>query len=385
MPKRGLHFIDGTLCQHDFEGRRIFQHRLKKWSLHGENSRTEDFWFEEDCLRYLAELRALLGDGGAASGGLLIPKVLHQIALHGADELTPAQQRYTASWREHHPEWEYRLWTESNLPELLNPVQFAGATDLRQKTQILSYEVLHRFGGVFIDRDFECLRSIEPLLAGLEYFMSDRAPGLLCLGITGCTPHHEAIKQLVRRLPESLRTRADEPLVEQSGENYATRGLEHCDGLTFFPVSYFHQPANPGAYAIHHGCSTSSGRERWHRRVTRFFRPGKSTGERAAADELTDARYIYRRVGHDRRVIEFLADGTIGEGAAACERVWEIDEGEGGIVLTIFSRTFVTCELRRIAPHRWSGAWVICEQMPVVLFPAAEGVSLEETPEGRPV
>jgi glycosyltransferase involved in cell wall biosynthesis len=51
------HF-DGTLCQHDFDGRRIFQHRNRfKWQLVENNPHTPGFLFEAECLDFLNELR----------------------------------------------------------------------------------------------------------------------------------------------------------------------------------------------------------------------------------------------------------------------------------------------------------------------------------------
>jgi hypothetical protein len=48
------------MCQHDFQGRRLFQHRnLYRWNLLGRNPRVEDSWFEDQCCGYLAELRRL--------------------------------------------------------------------------------------------------------------------------------------------------------------------------------------------------------------------------------------------------------------------------------------------------------------------------------------
>lgn len=50
--------LPGTMCQHDLEGRRLFQHRsTDKWSLFANNPRVEGFWFEEDCRRYLRALQ----------------------------------------------------------------------------------------------------------------------------------------------------------------------------------------------------------------------------------------------------------------------------------------------------------------------------------------
>jgi hypothetical protein len=35
LPSRGIHTLSGTMCQHDFGGNRIFQHRNgRKWSMY---------------------------------------------------------------------------------------------------------------------------------------------------------------------------------------------------------------------------------------------------------------------------------------------------------------------------------------------------------------
>lgn len=57
MPSRGIDSLEGTMCQHDFAGFRIFQHRnMAKWDLFGENPRVDGFIFEEECFAYLEEL-----------------------------------------------------------------------------------------------------------------------------------------------------------------------------------------------------------------------------------------------------------------------------------------------------------------------------------------
>lgn len=57
MPARGLERIPFTMCQHDFDGRRVFQHRHgDKWSLAG-NRRSAGFEAEDVCRQFLQELR----------------------------------------------------------------------------------------------------------------------------------------------------------------------------------------------------------------------------------------------------------------------------------------------------------------------------------------
>jgi hypothetical protein len=55
-----IHTIQDTMCQHDFDGRRIFQHRNSdKWDFHLENERVKDFLFEDECRSFLNQLRRL--------------------------------------------------------------------------------------------------------------------------------------------------------------------------------------------------------------------------------------------------------------------------------------------------------------------------------------
>ena len=59
MPSRGLELLWRTvMCQHDFQGRRIFQHRSNpEWTLDGDNPHVDGFLFEPECLALLDDLR----------------------------------------------------------------------------------------------------------------------------------------------------------------------------------------------------------------------------------------------------------------------------------------------------------------------------------------
>lgn len=63
MPGRSIFSLRGVMCQHDFEGRRIFQHRnMHKFSLISPNRRIPGFYFEQDCLDFLNELHEAMTD-----------------------------------------------------------------------------------------------------------------------------------------------------------------------------------------------------------------------------------------------------------------------------------------------------------------------------------
>jgi FkbM family methyltransferase len=58
MVRHRIRSLSGTMCQHDFDGKRIFQHRNRaKWTLNEENRRIPGFLKENECLHFLDVLR----------------------------------------------------------------------------------------------------------------------------------------------------------------------------------------------------------------------------------------------------------------------------------------------------------------------------------------
>jgi hypothetical protein len=58
MAAKSIRRLSGTMCQHDFKGRRIFQHRnTDKWNLFLINRKVRGFRFEEHCRDYVRQLR----------------------------------------------------------------------------------------------------------------------------------------------------------------------------------------------------------------------------------------------------------------------------------------------------------------------------------------
>ena len=59
MPSRGIDALVGVMCQHDFQGRRIFQHRnMRKWTFYN-NPDTEGFMYEQQCRDFIEELKRI--------------------------------------------------------------------------------------------------------------------------------------------------------------------------------------------------------------------------------------------------------------------------------------------------------------------------------------
>ncbi len=128
----------------------------------------------------------------SAPAAAAIPRVLHHIWLGSA---FPAHfQRLRAAWLAHHPVengtlgvvirraplqpthapppipsgWAHRLWTDAEVAPLVdglrNRAAYLAAPNYGQKADILRYELLERYGGVYVDVDMECLQPLDPLL-----------------------------------------------------------------------------------------------------------------------------------------------------------------------------------------------------------------------------
>ena len=67
------------------------------------------------------------------------------------------------------PHWEMRLWTDDNLPPILNRNAWAacgnvgGTPGCVMRSDILRLEILARFGGVYLDTDVKPIRPLDEM------------------------------------------------------------------------------------------------------------------------------------------------------------------------------------------------------------------------------
>ena len=124
-----------------------------------------------------------------------IPKIFHQIWL-GDHPMHPLMVDWRRRWVDLHPGWRFDFWREGHRPEGHRPEGSAPATltcdhaeiessrpellaracHQAQRANIWRYEIVARFGGVYVDTDIEPIRPLDDLLGGLEAFAVRRAP-----------------------------------------------------------------------------------------------------------------------------------------------------------------------------------------------------------------
>jgi mannosyltransferase OCH1-like enzyme len=130
----------------------------------------------------------------------VIPRVFHHVWV-GPNPLPDEFARYRKTWAAHHPGWEMRLWTEDNLPRDLRRAEVYERLRVpAERADILRLEVLWREGGVYLDTDFECLRPIEPLIEGLDFFAAYLKPGRTNNAVIGAVPGHPILDRALDEL-----------------------------------------------------------------------------------------------------------------------------------------------------------------------------------------
>jgi mannosyltransferase OCH1-like enzyme len=183
---------------------------------------------------------------------VLIPRIFHQIWV-GPDPLPDEYAAYKQTWLELHPGWEQRFWTEANLPEGLRRAEvYERLRAPAERANILRLELLSRFGGVYVDTDFESLRSIEPLIDEAELFITLAKPGRVNNALMGSVPNHPIVEEALEQIAP----------VEFFGHDKARTGTRFLDGLLidrpgvtlldaelFYPAT---EEARQRAYALHH-------------------------------------------------------------------------------------------------------------------------------------
>lgn len=156
-----------------------------------------------------------------------IPKKIHQIWL--GSPIPEQYKKWGESWQKFHPDYEYKLWTEDDLPLLdVNLKAYHALTNYGPKSDFMRYNILDKFGGIYMDTDFECLKSFEPL-AYLDFYIGVGYPSKVELypGLIGCIPGHP----IIHKVAESIRA--------TTAEDVRRKGTLGATSSYFFTEVFF--------------------------------------------------------------------------------------------------------------------------------------------------
>jgi mannosyltransferase OCH1-like enzyme len=212
----------------------------------------------------------------------MIPRIIHQ--SWKVEQVPDRWLAYQQSWRKHHPDYEYRLWTddanrafvEQIFPELLPA--YDGYRHPISRADLARYLVVCHYGGIYADLDCEALKPLDDLIAGHELIFGVEPashvskPGfsqrglnrVVCNAVFASVPHHPFWQYL---FPMLIASKDASNVLEAAGPYVLTRACDsyrHPEQMTilssdvFYPVDHYLEPkpsdieSIKGAYTIHH-------------------------------------------------------------------------------------------------------------------------------------
>ncbi len=176
-----------------------------------------------------------------------IPKIIHQIWL-GPTAIPPIFKESQESLRKYHPTWQYKLWTDKDIDDLhLHNKKFYDlSNNYGEKADILRYELLYKFGGVYADVDLICLKPFDvlsqyDLWTGIEPLNCSAAG--LNNAIIASIPNHPILNNCIEGIKNSWYESTN--IFFRVGPRYFTKcflayAKENFDNIIAFPKSFFY-------------------------------------------------------------------------------------------------------------------------------------------------
>jgi mannosyltransferase OCH1-like enzyme len=155
-----------------------------------------------------------------------IPKKIHQVWL-GSD-LPEKYRDLCNSWQTTNPDWEYKLWTDKDIEEFDIDIQkFNQIKNLGTKSDILRYHILYKYGGIYADTDFLCLKSFDEFLKydffGCGGVTDNNNNPLLFNGLFGASKNNEIVGECIKHISDKIYESTNfEVIMNLTGPYYLT-------------------------------------------------------------------------------------------------------------------------------------------------------------------
>ena len=144
-----------------------------------------------------------------------IPRVIHQVWV---GPVTPPFDMM-ATWRAMNPTCEYRLWSDGSCPhlegyeyfqhDLINAKEYRAMREWNGKCDVLRFELMHEYGGVYIDADTLCVQELDERFFDLpegkecwSVWENEKARlGIIASGFLGSVPGAKLMKACIDGIP----------------------------------------------------------------------------------------------------------------------------------------------------------------------------------------
>ena len=137
----------------------------------------------------------------------IIPKIIHQIWL-GPKSIPQNYQYYLATWKMYHPDWQFKLWREEDLvkEKFASMDLFWSARSYQERSDLARYEILKRYGGLYIDTDIECFANFNELHHKYDFYTNFEPPAInkkrvsILNAMIASVPNHPIIENTLTQI-----------------------------------------------------------------------------------------------------------------------------------------------------------------------------------------
>ena len=174
-----------------------------------------------------------------------IPKIIHFIWL-GPKPFPITSIKNVRSWLANHPDWKFMFWTDRKRPapcndmEVINIKKFEFkklkneydiSDNWAQKSDILRFEILFQYGGIYVDHDANSVKKFDDLCKNFDFFAGLETPHeeindytiTLGIGLIGSMPKHPFVDKTMDKIIN---------LIEQIEKKYPNSDPYHIANKT---------------------------------------------------------------------------------------------------------------------------------------------------------
>ena len=200
-------------------------------------------WLDQKCWEWVINKYDSFLNSSAKKE--IVPRTIHQIWL--GSNVPKKYDIWRKSWIKYNPDFEYILWDEKKILKtgLINEKQFMQATNFGVKSDIARYEILYKFGGIYVDTDFEALKPIDhkllsrSFIAGQLYDYKPQINNALIIS----EPKSNFLKTVINNIGEYRDEMTGMEVMDYSGPHYLSKlTFENRDSedIVILPSQYFY-------------------------------------------------------------------------------------------------------------------------------------------------
>ena len=192
---------------------------------------------------------------------MTIPKIIHQIWIG----TKPKPSKLMDTWKNKNPDFEYISWSEEEFVKrnikFQCSEQIETSKEMCGKADIIRWELLYHYGGVFLDADSICIEPLDEHLmkqkAFCAYENEEKRPNLVATGTIAFPKKHPLCLAAIQWILDkrNLKSIQTNPAWTTVGPTLLTNLLETLKykDVTIFPSYYFIPIHHTGVEYTGHG------------------------------------------------------------------------------------------------------------------------------------